>query len=42
MRFRNKETRSVVVVDEVTAAELGSEWEPDADEKPKRTRAASK
>jgi hypothetical protein len=42
MRFRNKESGSVVVVDEATAADLGSEWEPEAAEKPKRTRATAK
>jgi hypothetical protein len=42
MRFRNKESGSVVVVDEATAADLGSEWELESDEKPKRARASSK
>lgn len=42
MRFRNKESGSVVVVDEATAKDLGSEWELEADDKPKRTRTTSK
>lgn len=42
MRFRNKESGSVVVVDEATAKDLGSEWELEADEKPTRVRASSK